>query len=496
MAFARACAVRTGAPLFDAFCPGYDAGMRFLYRLVLVVRPHADAYTVMNLFSAACAALTVHLFFLFCYRRFSLQPLSSLFAAGFFMFSYGFWRYASEAESIVSGACIALAAFYTITRPNLAWRHAVGAGLLGACAVTVYFLNIVPVAVMMPLYLLSIRRKRLALLYSGVLLVVGALLMMGLACHYGVAPTALWPHDAIFPHRTWLPIKAAVGFGQCLLSGNFLLGLDPVRVFLTSLFPYRMLGEEMYLGHRLRAFEVAVPLVTLLVVAGAFLVGAVLIRRALRSTPDRVMPRSGSGPLLAGVLLWFAGDVAIIFSLQPGNPESWVMSLVPFWLAFCGLLIVPLARANKLWVVLLLLLGFTAHNYFGGMRCLGQRADDYNYAKSAPVLQRAGSSDVVITAENPGFVRYLRYYAAAIVVDLNALSSSDFERLLERLPGHAGKIYLFNEVFDYPAFMRRRDPRLAAEVTEYAGRLRSGSRKILENEFGGIYEWKAVGRGK
>jgi len=192
----------------------------------------------------------------------------------------------------------------------------------------------------------------------------------------------------------------------------------------------------------------------------------------------------GGWQTIAVIGLWFAVYALAILYLEPGNPEVWVLGMIPFWLLVCGLVISPIAHANELWVVLVMLLFLGFHNYAGGMSLLKDPATDYNQQKAAWVLEHAGQNDLIITAGNPVFLRYLNYHAQSGVADLNHVGEEGLESLFDDVQS----VYILNDVFDYPPSMRIRFPEAAEKVDAYAVELKSHVDKIVDNEFGGVWE--------
>ncbi len=488
MAFEHAFRVEQGVGLADPYFPLYVPLMRALYLPLRAAGAVDRAYPLMRFFSALCAAGAVHLFFLFCFRRFSLRPLSSLFATGFLMFSYGFWRFATEAEPLVPAAFFSLAAFYRASDPRAGVRGMMLAGLYAAVAAGLHALSLAPTLVMIPLYLVYSRRPRAVVPYLGVFVAALAVLLgtLGIVTRYR-PERLLAPRGIEGLSRLALPAKAAVGFGQSVLSGIFLLRSARFRGLLEALFPHRMLGEEFYLGERLTWGEGWIPAVTLLALAGVALLAARrswLERRAPPRAGVHATMVPGGRAVVAGTALWFLLHAGLVLLDQPGNPSQWIPGLIPLWLIFCAVLIAPLARANRLWIALLLFALFAAHNYAGGLRLVRDADRDYNVRKSEWILAEAGGEDVVVTAGNPVFVRYLRYYARARVIDLN---EQELPEMILDATG-PGRVFVLPDVLDYPRSMAVRFPGNAARVAEYAAELRGRMVPARETEFGWIWE--------
>ncbi len=90
----------------------YGPMMRGLWKTTQSFGHNIRAFDVLRLCSSLFASGTLFFFFLFCYRRFSLRPVSSLLATAFYGLSYGFWRYATESEIPLAASFFVSVALY------------------------------------------------------------------------------------------------------------------------------------------------------------------------------------------------------------------------------------------------------------------------------------------------------------------------------------------------------------------------------------------------
>lgn len=486
MAFDYAWRVENGIGRLDPQAPLYVPLMRAVYIPLRGLGLAGRAYPLMTTLGALWAAVSVYLFFLFCYHRFSLRPLSSLFATGFFLFTHGVWRYAAEAEPAVPAGALALGAFLLVSREDRRPVEAIAAGLMAGLAVLIQVLSLVPALVMIPAYLkLSgaggghARRYLLAL--GGFLACTIPLL------HFGANYA---PHELLWaPQVPLLPLsnlfaRAFVGMSQCVVSGIALLRFQPVQDLLQGLFPFRMLEEELFMARRLPLAQAVGAVITLYSVL-FFMVYAVI--RASRALRHRGRIRSGTVPggrtVLLGVAIWLVIHALFTLGGQPGKPESWLMAMVPLWLLFCGLIVSPLARANKLWIILVLLFFFGLHNWVAGLQIVRDPRGDYNRRKAEAVLALAGPDDAILTAETRVFYRYLRYWSSARILDANAMDPD----LADRLPEWPGTVYVLHDIFNPPAPLAVRHPESVERVREIAERLRPQLKRVADDPFGGVY---------
>jgi len=468
----------------------YGSVMKAGYSGVKCLGWNGRAFDFLMLMSSLSAAGTLFLFFQFCYRRFSLRPVSSLLATGLLGVSYGFWRYAAEAEIVLPASLFGLAALYCATGLDNRSRRTVAlAALLSVLAVLMHIMNAVVVFVAIPSFYLLRRRG-------------GATAAHLLFCAAGVGAVVFLLHSAGLIHEGgdggFLPlgfgsfVKATIALGQCLVSGDFMMGFASVRAFLSKLFASRMLGEEFYLAARLARPVVLFSVLTFLMLGGLVL-GAV--RRAgwvwKNWIHDRARIHLPEGlPAIAVVAVWFLGYAGLLLFVEPGNPELWVMGLIPFWLLICGLILLPLTVDNRLWLPLAILLLLLLHNAVAGIGVLGDPEKDYQYQKAKWILENVTSKDRVLTAGNPVFERYLRYHVEGDVIYLLEAGPSPDE-----LVASPGRVFVLGDVFDPIESMQTRFSSKMDEIAVYAEKIRPKTVLVAENEFGGVYEFRKASSG-
>ena len=443
------------------------------------------AYSLLVLFSALSATGILFLFYRFCRRRYHFSRLAALVSTGLLAFSYGFWRYACEAEVVLPAGFFAILAVYSATAAELRMRHVVVASLVAGISVLFHVLNGIPAFAAIPLFYVLQRKFRFAVVH---LVLAAFLVVLAYSLLFVFSPGQAGAH-AMPPLSGRLGFalvpKGVVGFGQCLVSGNFLFGYSAFSDWLVRLFPSRMLMEELYMGGHMSLFRRGVPWISLSLLSIAIL--ACLFRWvvARKKVGLSACMEARGWQTVAVVGLWFFAYAAALLLMEPGNPEVWVLGLVPFWLLICGLLVAPIERANELWVVLSLAIFLGVHNYAGGIAILKDPATDYNRHKASWVLENSSWDDLVVTAGNPVFVRYLRYYSSAEVLDLGFVSP---EGLVEAVDC-AGRVFVLNDVFEYPASLGARFPDTAKKVARFSVDLRPHVRLVAENDFGGVWEF-------
>ena len=216
-----------------------------------------------------------------------------------------------------------------------------------------------------------------------------------------------------------------------------------------------MLSEEFYFGERLTNNHIifsTITFVMLLIVALYALFRSIKIWSNSQIKKTLLLPVEGRRAFILPVV-FFIGYSFLLILIEPGNPELWVMGLMPFSLLLCGLVFVPLTYDNKLWVPFLAVLILSIHNNMA-LSVLDDKTKDYNIQKSKNILSIAKSNDVIITAGNPVFERHLRYHSNARIVYLYTLSSELFDQYNQDFIGK--NIYILGDVFEpIPSMVER-----------------------------------------
>ena len=174
----------------------------------------------------------------------------------------------------------------------------------------------------------------------------------------------------------------------------------------------------------------------------------------------------------------------MLLLIEPGNPELWVMGLMPFSLLLCGFSFVPLTYDNKLWVPFLAVLILSIHNN-KAISVLEDPNKDYNIQKSKFILSIANSNDLIITAGNPVFERHLRYHSDAKIIYLYSLPSKNFEQYNKDFDKK--NIYVLGDVFEQIPSMVKRFKNKSEQIKIFSDKIKSNVIKINDDEFGGLY---------
>ena len=461
----------------------YGSLMRTIYEMAQALGYDGRAIEVMRLISALCAAGTLFFFFLFCYKRYSLRPVSSLLATVFLAVCYGFWRYSAESEIPLVASFFVSAAFYFSTNEDARRRPFVLAVIFSTLAVLIHIMNAVAVFVAVPAFYLI--RKRWKLMVWHILLCV--VLCAGVYTLIGMTTDV---HGKGIAHFSMIGFgdlaKAVVAFVQCVISSDFMLGFRSIRAFLSELFAGRMLLEEFYFGERLSRYYVlgsTLTYFTFFVLMFGCIGRAAWVWKNIIAERDRYRLPRGVGALVAPAL-FFLGYGGLLLFLEPGNPELWWMGLMPFALLLCGLVLLPLTVDNKLWLPFLMVLSLMIHNG-NANRMLYDSTKDYQYRKSRAVMDLSVEGDLIVTAGSPVFERYLRYHSSSSICYLYELGAE--ELAAEDLPETEGRIYVLGDVFKRNDSLRIRFPEKTAEIELFAERIWPQVEQLEHDVFGGLY---------
>ncbi len=453
-------------------------------RLIYTTVHFADAFRLMIGVDILCAVATVGLLFLWLDRGWQLRRSASLFACAFLAFSYGFWRYAVEAEVYLPAMLLQVWLAGRVFRPAPSSPSAgtlPGQGLtaiLGAAAMLMHAPLSAPLAVVaVPFYLLFTRRLQALAVYG----VVATALVT--SAYYAAYRTEAAAHDpAMVPtpatfteylrqggksedpltvNWTTLP-KAVPGLGAAVVSSNYLFAIPFTRDKLFAAFPTRNLAKEAFTA---RSYSRAL--------AGCGLGLTVVLLGLIAFAGTRRFEWSGprlralfAEPETWAIFVWLAAYVALVCVIEPENPENWICSLLPI-ATLAGLLMHFLYRdaadARLPWVFTGLLL---AQNLVGGFFVIHNPASDSSRYKSTWVLAHAHAGDVIFTRDNDVFTRFVRYYSPAKVVNVISADAATTRAMLQATPAAPGGTrYLYVDVIEPPGYMRRRNPALYDDLT-------------------------------
>jgi hypothetical protein len=151
---------------------------------------------------------------------------------------------------------------------------------------------------------------------------------------------------------------------------------------------------------------------------------------------------------------WLAVQAAVCLLFEPGNPEMWLVILLPLWL-WVGLAMPLLPRRLAVGLAAALAI----HNAVGGLLWVRHERGDYNRAKADVVMDRLEPGDGVITADAVTFWRYVRYHAPAEAFHVPSHAADEMAAALTALLERTtGRVWVFDDVFHPPDSLSVRFP--------------------------------------
>jgi len=407
----------------------YHMAMRVLYLASQAAGVPLSALVVMRAVSAGCAALCLILVIRLLARGYGLRSVAALTGAGVLAVSYGFWRYAVEADVYVL-ATLLLAGVWTLllraAEPaDGRWTSVVPAAILAGVAVLVYQPNVLPLFGAFPILLLDRRRLPRLIAYGGI---AAAVVAFGYLAGYLVsqdAPLTLRTMAKFLAQRSeeFAPpplslsvvvpsiLKSAFALGHDIVSANWLFGFAPAEEFIRQQFSRNVIQEEVFTASH-AGWLVFPPLILLPLVAVAFMMS---VRSALPLPWHRLRDRR-----VVTVVVWLLIVGAIIGRLNPAGVEPWIMVLLPLVLLFSVLVIEPcIAAGHGKWLGILVALVF-AHNALGGMMIVRDPANEFDRVKGAWVIAEGQPADLVVVTDNAGLGESLRYLGRSEVAIIRA----------------------------------------------------------------------------
>ena len=499
----------------------YHVAMRLLFVGSGAVGLDVSALSLMRWVSVLSAAAALILMLRILCIDLRLSAATAVLATVILAISYGFWRYAAEAEVYVPAIFLILLVF----RGLLSARDAEGAGvnwsslpsilgwgLLAGLTVLFYQPSAIPLFLAFPLLLLYRHSiVQLGCYFAGGGLVIVAGYLIGFLVYWPepLAPEAFSRFLAQRAGEFMVPplslrtvivsmIRAAFALGHDLVSANWIFAFDPVTQLVQKAFSNNVITEEVYLAKQ-AGFLAYLPIATLAALAVISLrILPVLWRPSLAFLKERAY---------LAVLLWAGINGAVIGRLNPAGLEAWIMVFPPLIMLFAALVVQPcLDRGRRGLVATFAALVFL-HNALGGMALVHDPANEFDRAKGSWVIAEAKPADLVIVVNNAGLGETLRYLSPARVAligpfqattvaqsllqnDLNGLFTQtrgrDFDgfflrELIAETWRSGGRLILFDHFFQLPGPDGARDPPALSPLSE------------LKAETSRVYEAPGVG---
>ena len=455
-------------------------------RLLFLFNFELTALEIMRLVSSFSAAGIIFILFQFFLKKLKLDYKVSLFSLMMYAFSYGFIRYSGEAEIVILASFLGISSVYLSTSNKSSKFLFIVSILISSFSILIHIMNAILIFICIPLYYLLKKEINKLLIFS-----VSCLFIV--FCIYAY----FFFNDLLFYENSGIDInfnlgnvvKGLIGISQAIISFDFVLGFSSIRSFLYEAFSNRMLDEEFYFGKNISPLFVYTSLTTLIAFSLSILIGLFYAINYWLSKKYIQITKINKLYVIPIFYLFFYS--VIIIMIEPGNPELWIMSLIFLVVLIAPLVIYPLFKLRKkilLWLILLLMI---YHNSFAFFQ-LFKIETNYNYAKTKPVMDVTNSEDIIITACNPVFYRYLYHHSECNIIYLNLLSMDEMVNITSLYSNK--NIYILGDVFDQHKSQTIRFPKVTSNIKKFAEKIQKDVEVVEKNNFKGIYKYKLLER--
>ena len=365
------------------------------------------------------AAACLWLMFRILVRDLGVAALPAFLSTALLAFSYGFWRYAAEADVYVPAMALCAAILHLLLQSDTGWRRHAAIGALAGLCVLFYQPNAIPLFLVFPWLLLRNGvGSAFAYCAAGSLAAIAGYLTGYFA--YWDAPLDLMSFRAFLAQRSEefmvAPlslktlavsiVRSGFALGHDLVSSNWVFGLPHAERVVQRIFGAHVIEEELFLA-RHAGVLVYLPLLILpLAGAAAWRVLAAAWPLRLQAVRRRPLPLIG---------LWAGATALVIGRLNPGGIEAWIVVLLPLSLLVAVGIVAPACERRGTRAVWLMLVAFALHNWLGGMALVQSRQSDLTYLRGAWAAANAQQDDLVIVVGNVNLAESLRYRGRARV---------------------------------------------------------------------------------
>ena len=505
----------------------YHMLMRCLYLGLSFVFPDIPSLPIMRGVALLSAPLIILLLARLLVTQFSLRGSSAVLTVALLAVSYGFWRYAVEADVYIPATLLIMTTLNLLLTSGPKWtdRRLACATVIAAVTVLFYQPAVLAVFLSFPLLLLQRRRAPQLIMYCTA---GGALVLAGYIAAFFYsqeAPLTAYSLTQFLAQRSqefMVPplslavfvksvIKSGMALAHDLLSANWLFGIDAVAQLIQRLFPNNVIEEEIFAARSAGWM----PWLSFFWVPALALVTMRLLWRAPAPATSRLWERP-----LQLCLWWLAINAAVIGRLNPAGIEAWLMVLVPLFVLLGVFLMDPLVGAGRTALLTLCLALYFGHNLSGGIAMMWDRDGDLDFVKGQWAIEEAGARDTIIVVDDAGLAEMLRYRSVAQVDLVRAVESPGMAQSLlsgeppirpvltfgrnfknqnvydhiQRSAAAGGSVFLFDEFFSWDTEYRHLYRRQSAMEQQVLTQLRQATTAQERTEVGGVYRITAKER--
>ena len=426
-------------PRFFLFLPLFKA----LYEFVSLTGLRIDAYHFMCTMSMIFAGLTVVLLYDILRQYMHFKVKTAFFIVALLTISYEFWRYSVEAEVyILSMFLIVLILKLCLKlKQNASWSIILLLCILSVFTTLLYKPNFIPLYAVFPAIFLYYKRFKALVVYYAVSAVLIVASFFIVYIQLPMEETFLSYLFGGTNHPVGNPAVSILVIISNILSLMWVFGFNDATTFIIDEFPHKVIQEELYLAQQIGR-EKYLLLGVMCLLALVFLA---LVINAIRK---RGVYRMGRFRILAIMALWTLVYGGFLLLMDPTSNEPWLMLQIPILVFFGALLIEPLPK-NQQWLAPTFLVLVFINNTVGGMNLLRNMEYDYYYQKSRWLINNTTSEDYIISYGPMSFIRYLRYYTDAEVLNMEEGQERALE-VLKEPEKISGEVYLSENIFHPP----------------------------------------------
>jgi hypothetical protein len=427
------------------------------------------------------ASLAVSVFYLIA-RTILRERWLSLILTLVVAFTYHYWLFASDAEVHAPAAFFyLLSLLITVRLPATApiW-HFVVLGILSAMAILFHvfcgLMGLVVITLILlqredqahtPILVTS-KQLKVILIYgltTALCVVLPYLFVTTQVLHLKTASeifswilsfrehVGIWTRAAL-PLRTTL-LHSATGIIRAFLGSIIWVATPGVSEVLLQAFPYKCVGEELYLVRNLA------PALAFVLTALSGIAGGTLVSLAFMSIPGLVKTLRRFSRVGIGVIIWLILYAVLIMYLSPGGYGHWAIYWLPIFFLAVGLgLSQAMQFKNKRYrLVRALTVALVISLFVANLAniLLQTRVSNDLYLHRLNWYQtNINDEDLIISAGGYKWTSYLNYHLLARVITLaESFRKTDYQSFWQDIrteirltQSRGGKIFIMQDVFE------------------------------------------------
>lgn len=445
-----------GYPLINQHHLLYHVTTHYWWVFVQPIFPGVHNYYIVEAFTAIWGSISLVVVYSFFRKRFNLPVSTSAGACAVVAFSYGFWFYSVNIEVYAPPLFFLLLALFVMTRPVLKKGDITKIIILHILAILFHQINILFGIIV--LYKLWTERKQINLFkamagyaLAGMVIVGGAYFYAGwiLEGQNSFALWTSWMKGYARQSQYWQPIglkmpgNVVIGYSHAFIGGHFVFQIPEVHTYIDKSLGVHSLHDELFLTRN--SSPTFVVVLSSLALTVAILMIWMVIRFILK-----IKTIVYSNKKLVLPIIYCGAVYSIFFCFwMPEILEFWIMQTVLFWLLLLGTADIyrfPLQLSTNAGIFFIAICLFTV-NFFGSIRPLMKKENDWYYNKVLPIKDTATPNDLVLLQDAWILKDFIDYFGKAKVMPVpwkDSLVPITNLAIMSALE-NKGKIYVYPE---------------------------------------------------